>query len=165
VTSGGSVYHTKDGGKSWSEHSIIGRRTPPILWADIFGFQSLYFVDGQTGWIAGYGGRVYSTNDAGGLEIPAAGEKYTPAHFHLNQPYPNPFNPSTTIRYDLPEAGHVALTIYDILGRRVAVAADSWQEAGMHDVVWSAADVPSGIYFVRMVSGAFSQVRKMVLLR
>ena len=88
-----------------------------------------------------------------------------PSHFVLHNPYPNPFNPTTTIRYDLPEAGRVSLIIYDILGRKVAVAVDSWQEAGAHEVVWSAADIPSGIYFVRMASGAFSRVRKVVVLR
>ena len=70
-----------------------------------------------------------------------------PSHFVLHNPYPNPFNPTTTIRYDLPEAGRVSLIIYDILGRKVAVAVDSWQEAGAHEVVWSAADIPSGDLF------------------
>ncbi len=88
-----------------------------------------------------------------------------PFQFVLHDPYPNPFNPTTTLRYELPEAGHVSLIVYDILGRKVVVAVDSWLEAGTHEAVWSAADVPSGIYFMRMASRDFSQVRKVVVLR
>jgi len=79
--------------------------------------------------------------------------------------YPNPFNPSTTIEFSVPQSGLVILTVYDLLGREVTRLVDSWHEAGRHSVDWIARDVPSGLYFVRMESGSFSQVRKGVVLK
>jgi hypothetical protein len=72
-----------------------------------------------------------------------------PAEFRLSQNYPNPFNPATTIKFDLPEASHVSLVIYDVLGRKVAELENGVKEAGYHSATWNATDVSSGIYFAR----------------
>ncbi|MDM7926103.1 MAG: FlgD immunoglobulin-like domain containing protein [bacterium] len=74
-----------------------------------------------------------------------------PETFRFLQNYPNPFNPETRFRVALPGPGHVRLTVYDVLGRRVAVPADRRMEAGWHDVQWDGRDasgrpVPSGVY-------------------
>ncbi len=91
-----------------------------------------------------------------------------PIQFALFTNYPNPFNPSTTIRYQLPRDGFVRLTIYDVLGRRVAQLVGQQQLSGTYQVKWPA-DVASGVYFYRLdvESGnvSFSDVRKMMLLR
>ena len=79
--------------------------------------------------------------------------------------YPNPFNPLTTIRYQLPEASEVGLAVYDVLGRKVQVLVDGFEEAGSRSVVWDAKEVASGLYFVRMQTGDFVGVRKMVVVR
>jgi hypothetical protein len=88
-----------------------------------------------------------------------------PAAFSLRQNYPNPFNPVTTISYDLPANAAVKLTVYDLLGREVAVLAEGVQEAGTHDVVFDASGYPSGVYFYRIEAGAFSAARKLVLMK
>ena len=93
-----------------------------------------------------------------------------PTSYALNQNFPNPFNPSTEIRYQLPESGPVQLVVYDLLGQEVKVLADGAAEAGVHSVTWSGVDgmgrpVGSGIYLVRMKAGEFVQVRKMTLAR
>ena len=88
-----------------------------------------------------------------------------PASYALSQNVPNPFNPTTEIRYQLPAASHVELAIYDLLGRKVQVLMDGFVEAGYRSVVWDAKDVASGIYFIRMEAGDFVKVRKMVVLR
>ncbi len=93
-----------------------------------------------------------------------------PGEYALNQNYPNPFNPDTQIPYQLPESGEVFLAIYNLLGQQVAVLAQGRQEAGFYRAVWDGRDaygrsVSSGIYLVRMVSGDFSNVKKMVLLK
>ena len=85
--------------------------------------------------------------------------------FGLSQNVPNPFNPVTEIRYQLPEASKVRLTVYDLLGQRVEILVDAFVEAGYRSVVWEAKDVASGVYLVRMEAGDFVEVRKMVLMR
>ena len=72
-----------------------------------------------------------------------------PDKFVMNPSYPNPFNPSTTISYGLPEPAAVSLVIYDVLGRTVAELARGMQEAGYHLVTWNASNLSSGVYIAR----------------
>ncbi|MGE5681850.1 MAG: multicopper oxidase domain-containing protein [Bacillota bacterium] len=93
-----------------------------------------------------------------------------PVAFALHQNFPNPFNPSTTIQFQLPTAGHVDLKVYDSIGRVVTTLADNVFEAGTHSVQWNGTDsfglkVPSGIYIYSMNSGEFNETKKMVLLK
>jgi hypothetical protein len=85
--------------------------------------------------------------------------------FALEAVYPNPFNTSTSISYDIPIQCMVTLNIYDILGRKVATLVDREIDGGRYRVVWEAENLPSGIYFIRMRAGEFGQTRKMVLLK
>ncbi|MCK4579621.1 MAG: CotH kinase family protein [Candidatus Marinimicrobia bacterium] len=91
----------------------------------------------------------------------------TPA---LHQNFPNPFNPVTTIRYDLPRRAKVTLTIYDILGREVAVLINGEQGPGYHSVIWNGRNergqpVSTGVYLYRIQAEGFAETRKMLLLR
>jgi hypothetical protein len=88
-----------------------------------------------------------------------------PAAFALHQNYPNPFNPTTTIRYDLPHDGLARLTVYNLLGKRVAELVNERQSAGSYEVRFEAADLPSGMYFYRLESGGFVQSAKMILMK
>ncbi len=88
-----------------------------------------------------------------------------PAVFALRQNYPNPFNPSTKISYDLPKDAAVKLSVYDLLGREVAVLVDGPEAAGAHDVVFDAAGLTSGIYFYRIDAGEYSAARKLVIMK
>jgi len=83
----------------------------------------------------------------------------------LHENYPNPFNPSTTIMIDVPEAGHIRLAVYDLLGHEVAELATGNVEAGRHSYSFDASGLPSGIYLYRLESAAFSQTRQMMLLK
>ena len=83
----------------------------------------------------------------------------------LYQNYPNPFNPESTIRYDLPQAAHVRLELYNIVGERVMVLVDSRQVAGPHAVRLSAGALSSGTYFYRISAGGFVRSGSCVLLR
>ena len=88
-----------------------------------------------------------------------------PAVFALEHNYPNPFNPETTIRFALPEAAHVAIDVYDVLGRHVERLADREFGAGFHTVRFEAGGLASGLYIYRMRAGAFDQHRIMTLVR
>jgi len=88
-----------------------------------------------------------------------------PFSYRLLENYPNPFNPTTQISYSLAKASNVTLTIYDILGREVATLVNGKNEPGEHSVSWNALNVPSGVYFYRIVAGDFVQTKKMILLK
>jgi hypothetical protein len=94
-----------------------------------------------------------------------------PVVFHLEQNFPNPFNPTTTIRYELPFDSKVYLSVFDILGREVRTLVNEERKAGYYDVQWHALNVASGVYFYRLealpLNGGpvFSHVRKMMVLR
>jgi hypothetical protein len=89
----------------------------------------------------------------------------TPLAFKLNDNYPNPFNPGTLFSFQIPAASHVTLTIYDLLGRQVAVVLDDKKPAGSYTATWDASTFPSGIYFYRLNAGSRSSTKKMLLIR
>ena len=92
-------------------------------------------------------------------------ESSIPSTVELLDSYPNPFNSSTVIRYNLSHAGPVKLAIYDIQGREVAVLHDSFQNAGLHQATWNGSNLSSGVYFCRMVAGEHTAMIKLVMVR
>lgn len=88
-----------------------------------------------------------------------------PTQYSLDPAYPNPFNPTTTIRYALPRAAKVRLAVYNLLGRRVKVLVSQKQEAGVHQVTFHPSQLASGTYLYRIEAGDFVQVRKMTLIK
>ena len=93
-----------------------------------------------------------------------------PTDFALFQAYPNPFNPTTTIGYQLPHSAHIKLTVYNTLGQVVKTLINSYVETGYHEVIWNGRhsagkEMPSGIYMFRLESGSFQQVNKMMLMK
>jgi hypothetical protein len=88
-----------------------------------------------------------------------------PAHFSLHQNFPNPFNPATSIRYDVPAGGPVELTVYDILGREVAVLVKEFRNAGTYTAEFNAGALASGIYLYRLSAGGAHAVKKMMLVK
>ncbi len=88
-----------------------------------------------------------------------------PAAYALNDNYPNPFNPQTTIAFALPVGGRVKLSVFNFLGQEVAALIDENLPAGFHRAVWEAKHQPSGIYFYHFVVNDFAQMKKMLLLR
>ncbi|MDP7128331.1 MAG: T9SS type A sorting domain-containing protein, partial [Candidatus Marinimicrobia bacterium] len=93
-----------------------------------------------------------------------------PGSFALHPAYPNPFNPSTNLQYDLPEQAQITLTIYNLMGREITQLVNTTQEAGYRSVQWDATDffgkpVSAGVYLYQIRAGEFVQTRKMVLLK
>jgi hypothetical protein len=89
----------------------------------------------------------------------------TPVEYALLQNHPNPFNPSTTIRFGVKESGRVRIELYDILGRSVATLMDRESEAGWYEITYQNRNLSSGVYFYRIQMNGFSAVRKMILLQ
>ena len=85
--------------------------------------------------------------------------------FALYQNYPNPFNPSTTIEYSLAKAAKVDLSIYNVLGQKIATLVNSRQSAGIQQVVFDASKLSTGVYFYRIQADDFVQVKKMLLMK
>jgi Secretion system C-terminal sorting domain len=79
--------------------------------------------------------------------------------------YPNPFNPTTTITYEIPKDGFVTLKVYDILGREVATLVNEFKTAGKYYVNFNAGNLASGMYFYRFKSGSYISTKKMMLLK
>ena len=93
-----------------------------------------------------------------------------PAEYALHQNFPNPFNPSTSIRYALPEPAEVKLTIYNVLGQKAVTLVNEKQTAGVYTAVWDGRDrggrmLASGVYLYRLEAGTFVKSRKMILLK
>ena len=88
-----------------------------------------------------------------------------PNRFSLTQNFPNPFNPSTKIKFDIPNSGITSLKVYDILGREVEVLVNELLKTGTYEADFNANRLASGVYFYRLVSGEYSETKKMVLVK
>ena len=107
---------------------------------------------------------IQTTDVEDGLEV------LLPRDFNLSQNSPNPFNPQTVIEYALPQDSHVRVVVYNVLGQKVKVLKNEWEEAGFRKVVWDGKDqkgeeVGTGIYFYKILTDNFVKTKKMVLLK
>ena len=85
--------------------------------------------------------------------------------YSLSNNYPNPFNPSTKIRFTIPERSIVSLKIFNLLGSEVETLVNEEQPAGTYEATFDASGLASGIYFYKLQAGSFSETKKMILLR
>lgn len=108
---------------------------------------------------------IYSSDLITDIKEEEPGKKERPKEFSLKSAYPNPFNPSTTIKYTLPEASRVTLSVYNMLGKRVRVLVDKRQNAGEFTVKFTADQLSSGIYLYRLRADDFVKERKMTLVK
>lgn len=92
-------------------------------------------------------------------------EQELPTEFELSQNYPNPFNPTTTIKYQIPQTAFVSLSVFNILGEKIAALINKVQTAGDYTIDFDASSLPSGVYLYRVQADKFSETKKMVLLR
>ena len=88
-----------------------------------------------------------------------------PMDYALDQNFPNPFNPTTSINYGVPIKSNVVLKVYNTLGSEVVTLVNEEKPAGNYEVTWNAINIPSGVYFYRLQAGDFVQTRKMILLK
>jgi hypothetical protein len=141
---------------------FIGQDDTPFLVDDIFALGEPIAIQEE-----GEGG----SNDRGIRRDVTLGSE-APKQFDtdLASIYPNPFNPATTVRFTLAGASDVTIAVYDVRGALVRVLIDGNMPGGEHTIKWNGTDahgqpVSSGVYFARMISGAFDKSRKMVMLK
>ncbi len=153
-TIGDGVHKTIDGGRSW--HKILASSD----------FLATFFIDANIGWIVGNNGGILKTTTGGMTAVQdELSNKIDPSDFSLSQNYPNPFNPETTIRFSIPEKGHVSLILYDIQGREIRKLSDNFYQAGSHEIVMDASNLTSGIYFYILKYNSVETIRKMTVLK
>ena len=112
--------------------------------------------------LSGYSPWFHFTTSASSTSVASSGASW---EFQLSQNYPDPFNPSTSIRYAIAKEQRVHLAVYDLLGRVVTTLVDETKPPGKYSVTWSADDIPSGLYFYKLTAGEFSDVKKMVRVK
>lgn len=108
---------------------------------------------------------TFAEENLDGIVVSVLDDNSVPLFFDLLQSYPNPFNSTTTIAYQLPKTGHIVMNVNDLHGKLVATLYDGEQSAGTHQVMWNAGNVPSGIYWISLSNGKFAKTQKTVLLR
>ncbi len=153
-STGDSLWSRTFGGSNWEECNSVQQTTDGGF--VLGGFTQSFGATGQDMWLV-------RTGPDPALSAPTW--QIVPLILALYPNYPNPFNATTTLSFDLPGAAQVNLRIYDILGREAATLVSDARPAGHHSVVWNATTFPSGPYFARLESDAFTQTRKLLLVK
>jgi photosystem II stability/assembly factor-like uncharacterized protein len=152
VGENGAILYTLDGGATW---------TPEKTTTNV-NFYSVSFPSVSTGYVVGDRGTILKTTD-GVSAVKAKAANHAPQSFTLEQNFPNPFNPKTTIRFSIPSSSRITLKVYNVLGKEVATLIDQPLESGEHVVNFDAANLASGIYFYQLQAGDFVQTKKMIV--
>lgn len=156
----GKISRSLDNGLTWDTMRTAG----------VTGLTHFDFIKATENVIYGYAvssdGRVIKLADS--VIILTGANKNNnslPHNYSLSQNYPNPFNPTTVINYQLPHSNNVKLSVFDVLGREVAVLVNEKQEAGNHEVTFDGINYSSGIYFYKISAGSFTETKKMILTK
>ena len=110
-------------------------------------------------------GDIPSWSDNGLFMVSSLSKVVIPESYSLNQAYPNPFNPTTTLSFAIPVDNEVTLSIYNLQGREVATLINANMKAGYHSIIWDASVNASGIYFVKMMAGEYINTQKLMLIK
>jgi len=136
------IIYTSDGGVSWQIQDSVQ--------TDFM--NSIFFIDDKSGWVTGFNGLILKTTNGGITSVWEHIDQIK--QFKLSPNYPNPFNPSTTISWQLAVSSEVELSIYNILGKKVVSLITEKQQAGTHQIEWDATGFASGVYYYRLTTEA-----------
>lgn len=154
-----NIFYTTNSGNSWKS-----------LANGVY-ISSIHFLDSKTATGIINGRIVYTTdgwltyNTLDSLTSGIANTREKQTCYKLEQNFPNPFNPVTTIRYSIPVAGRVQIIVFDLLGREISLLVNEVKPAGSHCIYFNASGLASGTYFYRIKSGQFTSVRKLILMK
>jgi photosystem II stability/assembly factor-like uncharacterized protein len=155
LSSVSGIFFSSDSGKTWIEYT-------PLKLTD--GLE-IVFTSQKHGWMIGHYGKVYYTDNNGGIVTGVEDNEAVPAGFDLFRNYPNPFNPGTTISYKLGEPSYVTIKIYNQLGQLISIIKNEYEQAGYHQVVFNGSGLASGIYFYTLEANRYYQTRPMLLIK
>jgi hypothetical protein len=118
-------------------------------------------------WSGSGGDKVWASNGCTGQIVTGTENigNEIPNSYQFEQNYPNPFNPTTNIKFNIPKSGFVKLVVYDISGKEAAVLVNEHLTAGSYNVDFEASNFSSGVYFYKIVTEGFTDVKKMVLIK
>lgn len=151
-----TLYTSTDAGETWV--TVLNNRAQ----GGTGSFQDAAFFKDNRGLVVG-SGLVLALAET--PSFIASKEVFDRPLVTLHQNFPNPFNPVTTIRYELPRGAHVVISIYNSLGELVRTVVNQEQQAGNHQVDFSGEGIASGIYFYRLQTGSFTETRRLLLVR
>lgn len=149
------ILKTTNSGTDWGYQNM----TNQILW-------SVYFMNQNTGWAVGGAGTILKTIDGGGtIDI-------SPIHYKLYQNFPNPFNPKTTIKFELSKGSIIQIILFDVTGKEIKTIVNALFQIGVYEIQFDAINMSSGIYFYKLVADpltssrqVYTESKKMVLLK
>ena len=155
VGNNGAIFHTTDGGQQWTEqYSMIN-----------YDLKSVFFIDNNLGWLVGDYGSILKTTNGGVSFVEENEINEMPTDYSLTQNFPNPFNPTTKIRYSVPQSSNVIIKVFDILGNEIETLVNEEKQTGTYEIIWYAENLPSGVYFYQLKAGDFVETKKMLLLK
>ena len=153
TTGAGMILESQDGGRNWN---TVTENLSAAL-------KAIHFKNGY-GWAVGDNGLILRTEDGTTWIDQNSGKTY-PDKFYLSQNCPNPFNPSTIIKFSLPRAGQIRIEIYNSLGQKVKTILNERMLAGEHEIEFEAQNLASGVYYYQIKAGEFKDMKKMVLIK
>lgn len=147
------IYKSTNAGSSWISDFNGGAN---------ISLYKILFTENHAGLISGSQGKILKNTD---YIVPVELTSFTPVEYLLEQNFPNPFNPSTTISFVLPESAEVTLTIYNTLGQKVDELVNTTLESGRYSYVWRVENFPNGTYIYELRANDFKLFKKMILLK
>ncbi|MCU0371965.1 MAG: T9SS type A sorting domain-containing protein, partial [Ignavibacteria bacterium] len=130
---------------------------------------SVCFVNNYTGWAIGLNGTILATSNAGATFLESKG-LYTPSEYELFQNFPNPFNPSTVIKFRIPKNSFVKIIVYDASGKKISELINQNMKAGEYEIPFFLNNYgkngnSSGVYFYKIEANEYTCTKKMILLK
>ena len=154
ITGEGRIFKTTDAGLNWFPQSPGSSSR----------LNAAHFLTAETAWVVGDDGTILKTTN-GGITFIEQSNNYAPLTYFLCQNFPNPFNPNTKIKFVIPKSEVVQIKVYNVLGKEIQTLLNDFKTTGTYDIELDANNLPSGVYFYRMISGNYSETKKMILLR
>ena len=148
----GNIIKTTNSGATW-QNDITGVTA---------GFWSVHFPSTSAGYAVGAGGMIQKCNPTVGVNMIST---ELPQEFKLYNSYPNPFNPSTTIKFDIAGLTKVKIAVFDVLGKEIQTLVNDNLKSGKYELQFDATGLSSGMYFYTMEAGDYKSIKKMVLVK
>ncbi|MCF8240375.1 MAG: T9SS type A sorting domain-containing protein [Melioribacteraceae bacterium] len=152
------VYVTYDYGETWSLQELPEQYPNFILYSVIMPFENNWYISGGN-----FDEGIILHTDNGG--VTSINSTELPTEFYLSDNYPNPFNPTTNIVYQIPQEGRVVIKLYDILGGEIQTLVNEHKSQGRFEFTFDGSRLSSGVYIYRITSGKFSASKKFILMK